>query len=222
MVRESLDGSLRHLVEVGALAVAAGALTLLALALLAELLRRARRAPALVGRIDLLVPHPARTLAVGALALAAALPSTARVAADEGSVRAWLGGSTSTSTSPATPAPTTATTAPIATREGLEHRALGPTPDPAVVSPPASPPAPAPARPDAAPPPAAAADRYVVAAGDCLWSIATRRLGATATNQAIDAGWRAIYAANRAAIGSDPGLIHPGLVLALPPLTPAP
>ena len=63
---------------------------------------------------------------------------------------------------------------------------------------------------------------YTVKAGDCLWSIAQRLIGSDATNRAIDRGWRAIYAANAGAIGADPNLIQPGLVLTLPPLDPTP
>ena len=87
-------------------------------------------------------------------------------------------------------------------------------------------------RPDPEPQPAAAgtppratasaAPTYAVVPGDCLWSIAARILGRNATARAVDRGWRAIYAANRDAIGSDPNLIHPGLVLSLPPLDPTP
>ncbi len=89
----------------------------------------------------------------------------------------------------------------------------------------------APAVPAPSPPAAAAADppaagersvQYVVVAGDCLWDIAARLIGPSASNAAIDRGWRAIYAANRAAIGDDPGLIHPGLVLTLPTLNTTP
>jgi nucleoid-associated protein YgaU len=54
--------------------------------------------------------------------------------------------------------------------------------------------------------------------GECLWSIAARQLGPQATNRTTDAAWRRIYAANRTAVGPDPNLIRPGLVLALPPL----
>ena len=66
------------------------------------------------------------------------------------------------------------------------------------------------------------APTYTVVPGDCLWSIAAGVLGRGATARAIDRGWRAIYAANRDAIGPDPNLIHPGLVLSLPPLDPNP
>ena len=70
--------------------------------------------------------------------------------------------------------------------------------------------------------PSARATDYVVVPGDCLWSIAARRLGRARDARAVDRGWRAIYAANRDAIGPDPNLIHPGLVLTLPPLDPTP
>ncbi|MFT4009505.1 MAG: LysM domain-containing protein [Nocardioidaceae bacterium] len=46
----------------------------------------------------------------------------------------------------------------------------------------------------------------VVRSGDCLWSIA-QRAGVT---------WPELYRLNRAAIGGDPDLIHPGLRLRLP------
>ena len=62
----------------------------------------------------------------------------------------------------------------------------------------------------------------MIVAGDCLWDIAARLVGPRASNAAIDRGWRAIYNANRAAIGDDPGLIHPGLVLTIPTLDPTP
>jgi nucleoid-associated protein YgaU len=104
------------------------------------------------------------------------------------------------------------------TRDSIDRDAAPPRPDPTVL-------APAPAAPPTAPPTAPAAatgEHYVVVAGDCLWAIARRRLGARAANADIDAGWRAIYAANRAAIGDDPGLIHPGLALVLPPLAATP
>ena len=48
-----------------------------------------------------------------------------------------------------------------------------------------------------------------VVAGDTLWDIAARRLGAGAS-------WSAIYALNRDAIGPDPGVITPGQRLVLP------
>ena len=225
MVRESLDGSLRHLAEVGALAVAAGALVLLLCAFLAEVLRRVGRAPRLVAGLDRLVPRRARAIAAGALALASALPLSGTAGADD-SVRAWLSGSDGTPTTTTRPPPASA---PVATHESTDARATAPVPDPDVVMPPAAPRPPEPDSRAAAPgavapatPPSSPTAVHVVVPGECLWAIAQARLGPSATNQQIDAGWRAIYAANRAAIGDDPGLIHPGLVLLLPPLVPTP
>ncbi|WP_422327209.1 LysM peptidoglycan-binding domain-containing protein, partial [Trebonia sp.] len=56
--------------------------------------------------------------------------------------------------------------------------------------------------------PAAAAARYVVRPGDTLSGIAA----------ALDVrgGWQALYETNRAVIGADPDVIHPGTVLVLP------
>jgi nucleoid-associated protein YgaU len=121
----------------------------------------------------------------------------------------------------ATTTPTTSTRAPAPP---------DPTPEPAVPAPAAPAPSPAGApvvgAPAITPPvelaPPAVVDAYTVVPGDCLWDIARRRLGPRATNAAIDRGWRAIYAANLAGVGADPNLIHPGLVLALPPLDPTP
>ena len=56
--------------------------------------------------------------------------------------------------------------------------------------------------------PATAAARYVVRPGDTLSGIAA----------ALDVrgGWQALYETNRAVIGADPDVIHPGTVLVLP------
>jgi LysM repeat protein len=57
--------------------------------------------------------------------------------------------------------------------------------------------------------------RYTVAAGDTLSGIAAEF--------AVRGGWPALYAANRRAIGPDPGVIHTGTVLTFPhPAAPAP
>lgn len=55
-----------------------------------------------------------------------------------------------------------------------------------------------------------------VQAGDSLWSIAASTLPADATDQSIERQWRSLYAANRASVGADPHLIHPGLNLQAP------
>lgn len=64
-------------------------------------------------------------------------------------------------------------------------------------------------------PPAAATTRapVIVRPGDSLWSIAASGLEPSADAAEIDAAWRALYAANRAAIGADPDLIRPGIHL---------
>ena len=57
--------------------------------------------------------------------------------------------------------------------------------------------------------------RYTVVAGDTLAGIAARL--------AVRGGWPALYAANRRVIGSDPGMIRPGMVLTVRrPAAPAP
>lgn len=58
----------------------------------------------------------------------------------------------------------------------------------------------------------------VVAAGDTLWSLAGQQLGPLASDAEIAARWPHWYELNRQTIGPDPGLIHPGQVLAVPPL----
>ena len=61
-------------------------------------------------------------------------------------------------------------------------------------------------------------DRVVVASGDTLWSLAGRQLGPLAADSEIAAHWPRWYELNKDLIGPDPGLIHPGQVLAVPPL----
>lgn len=57
--------------------------------------------------------------------------------------------------------------------------------------------------------------------GDSLWSIAQSELGPDAGLREIDETWRALYDANRAAIGANPDLITPGQQLRPPrPLPP--
>ncbi|MCY0922476.1 LysM peptidoglycan-binding domain-containing protein [Streptomyces sp. H27-G5] len=60
------------------------------------------------------------------------------------------------------------------------------------------------------PKPAPVAKRmYTVKSGDSLSAIARRELG-------NEARWRELYALNRGVVGSNPDLIHPGMVLTLP------
>lgn len=59
-------------------------------------------------------------------------------------------------------------------------------------------------------------DAVTVRRGDTLWSIAARHLGTGATDAQIASEWPRWYAANRAVIGEDPGLIQPGQQLVAP------
>jgi len=96
------------------------------------------------------------------------------------------------------PAPAPAAAAPAA----------APPPPPTVYQPP--PPAAPPPPPRVAPAPAPAAPQarsYVVQRGDNLTFIA-RRFGVR--------NWQTLYNANRAAVGRNPNLIHPGLRLMIP------
>lgn len=56
---------------------------------------------------------------------------------------------------------------------------------------------------------------YVVRRGDSLWAIASRLLGSP-DRPRVDAAWRALYRANRIAVGDDPDLLRPGTALRLP------
>ncbi|HXU97383.1 MAG TPA: hypothetical protein VFP03_04725 [Jiangellaceae bacterium] len=60
----------------------------------------------------------------------------------------------------------------------------------------------------------------VVEAGDCLWTIAAETLAATIgsepSNAAVTAEWPRWYALNRAAIGANPDLLLPGMLLRAP------
>lgn len=60
------------------------------------------------------------------------------------------------------------------------------------------------------------ADPVPVRPGDCLWDIAAAHLGPGATDVQIARAWPRWYAANRAVIGPDPNLIHPGQRLVPP------
>ncbi len=57
---------------------------------------------------------------------------------------------------------------------------------------------------------------YVVEPGDSLWSIARAHLGENATDAEVAAEWPRWHTTNRAVIGTDPHLIHPGQPLLAP------
>ncbi|MFB9314051.1 LysM peptidoglycan-binding domain-containing protein [Nocardioides plantarum] len=61
-----------------------------------------------------------------------------------------------------------------------------------------------------------AAASVVVRPGDSLWRIAERLLGADASAAEVATATRTLHDLNRAAIGPDPDLIHPGLRLRTP------
>lgn len=86
------------------------------------------------------------------------------------------------------------------------------TPTPAPGTPPSE------ARPDGAAPTDAAetARGYAVRPGDSLWAITAAHLGPGATDAEIAAGWPRWHETNRAVIGADPHLIHPGQTLLAP------
>lgn len=87
---------------------------------------------------------------------------------------------------------------------------------PAPQTPPRTPPADS-ARPGHPGRPAVPAPASVtVGPGDSLWSLAAEQLGPSASPRAIAQQWPAWWAANRAVIGDDPDLIHPGQHLVPP------
>ena len=64
-----------------------------------------------------------------------------------------------------------------------------------------------------------AGERWIVEPGDHLWAIAEATLadrGGPSGEAEIAVYWREVIAVNRATIGPDPDLIHPGTVLTLP------
>jgi nucleoid-associated protein YgaU len=155
-----------------------------------------------------------RALGHGAGGLARVATAGARLLAERTTRRAALGllGSGAVLAG-ATPA----AAAPVAAASAVPDAA--PAPAPAAASAAEAPPtAPGPR----APQPEARTGRrtpatYVVVAGDCLWDIARHHLPAGASDAQVAAAWPRWWAANRAAIGADPDLIHPGTRLVVPP-----
>ena len=243
----NLELTLRDIIGLVANAAALTGGALLALALCAEWVRRHHSGSNFVRCVDRVIPATVHRIAVGILTLLATVASvvTPSVASADTSLRGWLE-SPSVPTTVVTPAPAPNSTSPLpasiapptpsAAPVLHPHTSAAPPPSspdptrspstraltpvaPAKPTPTAPTPAPAPADPHHA---VDSSVQYVVVAGDCLWDIAARLIGSGASNAAIDRGWRAIYATNRAAIGDDPGLIHPGLVLTIPALDPTP
>jgi resuscitation-promoting factor RpfA len=68
---------------------------------------------------------------------------------------------------------------------------------------------------------AGVAGAHTVRPGDTLWAIAAAHLPPAWRSPAIiDRYWRQVYGANRAVVGPDPDLIHPGTRLLVPPYRP--
>jgi hypothetical protein len=113
-------------------------------------------------------------------------------------------GTPAPSAAPATPAVLIAPAAPVTTPALVADPELvrAPTPDEVVQV--AGPAAPQPT-----------AD-VTVTAGDSLWSLARAALPSDATAQEVAQAWPSWWAANRAVIGDDPDLIHPGQSLRAP------
>ena len=179
--------------------------------------------PRLIAALERRSPAAIRHLAELAVTAILTVGATRPATASTTPVRDWLSQAPApTTTSAVHVAPTTTTTtssSPPHAPPTTPARPAAPS-QRSQPSQPSSSPAPSTSQPAPIPiSPTRSVDVYVVRSGDCLWRIAARHLGAGATNAAIDAAWRAIYAVNRAAIGDDPNLIHPGLTLTLPPLS---
>lgn len=239
------DATVRAAVEIACWAVSTAGIVLLGLALIVEIVRRHAESSRIVRFSDRLLPTPSRRIALAVVTVASSLIAIAgpRPALAGTEVRDWLTAPTSSAATPpvddaepdAEPVPTTTppTTiaaptlpraVPLSPRVAPVVRDPVPTPAPPHSDPSRERPVgPAPESAEAPnPPTSTGATIYTVVSGDCLWSIAQRVLGDGSTNRAIDRGWRAIYTANADAVGSDPNLIHPGLVLTLPALDPTP
>lgn len=109
------------------------------------------------------------------------------------------------------PASASAAASPVAPSLATPHRAIGPGDRPLpttrshLVGVPET-------RPLVVPP----GEPVVVRAGDSLWSIAARALPKSSADRQIAQAWPRWWSANRAVIGDDPDLIHPGAQLSAP------
>jgi len=225
-----LDAALRTPVALAAVAVLVAAVAVLVMAATAEVLRLAGRAGRVVGLLDRLTPRPVRRAAAGALAalvLLAGPSATAAAGRAPGGGRAASGSGDPPVVADRDSLDRRTTRPAVAVRDGRARAdapgaSRPPTPGSPRPAGPATDPAgggPATAGPTRGAP---VAETYVVRPGDCLWAIAARRLGPSATGTVVDSAWRRIYSQNRTAVGPDPNLIHPGLVLSLPPLADRP
>ena len=231
MVLDPLEGTLRHLVAFGAIALGGAAFAVLGLALVAESLHRLRRAPRSSRFIHRFIPTNARWIAAAIISVG--VVSVPRSVGASETVRDWLRSGTSTTTnagsttttSTSLPAKTSTTTLASTSTSTSTSTTARPGTEVLVIElpPPLIEFAPT-------PPPVASSlaskaqeafpirEQHVVRRGDCLWSIAAARLGANVSPAQVDAAWRNIYAINQSTIGNDPNLILVGMQLELPPL----
>jgi hypothetical protein len=213
--------------------LAAGALWLAAAWLAAGLLAASAAAlPGTPGRLAAalsraLLPRAARRLVAGAAGLgvllspAAALASAAHPANPAKSASPLGGAAASAAATPHhSPGPLPPPSWPTSSAPRSHSKA--PTVARRRHSPVLVPTQPIPRRPTGPTPPRSETGRSVgsemvrVRPGDCLWMLAARHLPASATDTDIAAYWPRWYAANRAVIGAEPDLLHPGELLHVP------
>lgn len=181
------------------------------------------------------LPAPVATSGAATPAAAPAWPAGGTAAANPPApAPRWPGspGTAAASTVPPTPSSTAAgpagPTSPAPSATPAPSR--NPTPAPTAPAPtvPQRPTAPAPTVPTAPPAqtPSSTGSTVTVAPGDSLWSIVADHLTATTGERVADVevalAWPRWYAANRGVVGVDPGLLHPGTVLAAPAGAPEP
>ncbi len=65
--------------------------------------------------------------------------------------------------------------------------------------------------------PAEESSTVTVRAGDTLWGLTAASLGPFASDVEIAMAWPRLYESNKAVIGDDPHLLHPGQILRIPP-----
>lgn len=183
-------------------AVSAAAWLCTAWLALVAVLEQGARVPGRLGRlaggtVRRVAPGPVRALvrtAVGVSVAASVLAGpTAALAEDR---TPTVAGSTADSLDWPGVAPVTAGPATAAPAPRTAPPAAAPTVAPAAVVPPSG--------------------EVVVHRGDSLWSIAQRALGPSAGNAQVAQAWPRWWAANRAVVGDDPDLIHPGDRLSAP------
>lgn len=116
--------------------------------------------------------------------------------------------------STARPTPAPRVTPPDPTPVAVPGTQRAPSPSVSPASPPST------GRATAAASPSATGRAHTVVAGETLWGIAREALGPSATDARVASTWPLIHERNRAVIGDDPDLIHPGTVLTLEGIVP--